>query len=443
MHARSYIQLITFALSLLLIPASGSMAETDTSSALPDTLTLSHALSLSDNNHPDNIIASTRLSAARARQKNVEAASGFQTTLSGRLRWVEPEDRTIDSDRDDHEIALTARKRLYDFGQSEDNIAAAKATVDARQWNLIAYRAQHRIDIMQAFFDVILADLAYARDNELMAIKYVRFDRAQDRHRLGQIAAVELLKAENDYHVTRTVRYASDVRRRATRAKLANILNHPGQLPTNLVKPELRVLDREIPEVEELQKQVLESNPALQALRLELLATQKKVASARSRKKPTVDLELQAADHTRYTRTNDRLRAGLLFEVPLGTSGAIDADIAEQRALMTAASAALIKAEMNAHQRVLELWQELYVLNASREEAAVFSEYRDTALDRDRGLYELDVSADLGDSLALYSQANYQRAKADFDYALAWAELDAILGKPVGVQKQQAGADKK
>jgi outer membrane protein TolC len=443
MPARTHSHIISFTFLFWLLAASGSMAEENTAAKLPDTLTLGYALSLSDNNHPDNVIASSRLLAAKARQKSIEGASGFQTTLSGRLRWVEPENNIIDDGNDDNMIALTARKRLFDFGQSEDSVSAAKAGVDAQELKVINYRAQRRIDIMQAFFNVILADLAYARDNELMAIKYVRFDRAQDRHRLGQIAAVELLNAENEYHVTRTVRYASDVRRRATRATLANILNHPGELPTNLVRPELDVFDREIPEIEDLQTQVLETNPAIQALRFDLLASQKKVASARARKKPTVDLELQAADHSRYSRNNYRYQAGLLFEVPLGTSGAIDADIAEQRALMTAASAALIKAEMNARQRVLELWQELYVLNARRDEAKVFSEYRDTALDRDRGLYELDVSADLGDSLALYSQANYQRAKADYDFAIAWAELDAILGKPVNVQKQQTSTDKK
>ena len=436
MQVRNFSHHSIFCFMLWVLPVNISIAADEDTTKLPDTLTLSKALSLSNNSHPNNIIASTQLAAAEARQKRVEGESGFQTSLSGRLRWVEPQADNIDQGHDDHMIALTATKRLYDAGLSQGHIDAAKASVEAQQLSFMTHQAQHRIAIMDAFFDVILADLAYARDNELMAIKYVRFDRAQDRHKLGQIAAVELLKAENEYHVTRTVRYASDVKRRSTRARLANILNHPGELPTNLVRPELTVLEREIPEIETLQKLVVDQNPEIHALRLELLASQKRVASARSRKKPTVDLELQAADHSRYSRNNDRYRAGLLFEYPLGTSGAIDADIAEQRALMTAAGAALVKAEMNARQRVLELWQELYVLNARRDEAAVFSEYRDTALDRDRGLYELDVSADLGDSLALYSQANYQRAKADYDFALAWAELDALLGQPVGIEPE-------
>ncbi len=230
--------------------------------------------------------------------------------------------------------------------------------------------------------------------------------------------------------------------RRAARSMLANILNHPGELPANLVRPELSVLSRQLPDVDVLQKQVLDTNPGLLALRQQVESFQQKVISARARKKPTIDLQLEAADYTRDFRSNDKYRAGIVFEMPLTSSGAIDADIAEQRSLLTESRAVLRKAEMDAGQQVLELWQQLYIIKAQRDEAAVFSEFRDAALDKDRGLYELDVSADLGDSLALYSAANYQSAKADFDYALTWARLDALLGKRVSLKAEGMSPEK-
>jgi len=417
-------------------------AEVKDNTALPENLTLEYALSLSTNDHPDNVVAQMRLSGAEARKNSVEGENGFQTTLSGRLRWIEPASRLLDPERDDHAIALSARKRLYDFGKSSASIAAADALVGTQQWRLFEQQEQHRIAIMQAFFDVILADLAYARDNELMANKYVRFDRARDRNKLGQIADVELLEAENKYHVARSVRYASDVRRRSARSVLANILNHPGELPANLVRPELAVLSHPLPDIDSLQKQVLDTNPGIQALRQQVESFQQKVLSARARKKPTIDLELQAADYTRNLRANDKYRAGIVFEMPLSSSGAIDADIAEQRALLVEAQAELRKAEMEVHHQVLELWQQLYIIKAQRDEAGVFSAYRDAALDRDRGLYELDVAADLGDSLSLYSAANYQSAKADFDYALTWARLEALLGKQVSLKAEGMNPEK-
>jgi len=430
----SYFKLITV---LLVFPFVGqASAESLEKVVLPDTLTLEHALSLSTNDHPDNLIAQTRLQGAEARKNSVTGNNGFQTKLSGRLRWVEPQSKLLDPERDDHFIALSATKRLYDFGQSSASIAAAEALVSTQQWRLLEQQKQHRINIMEAFFNVILADLAYARDNELMAIAFVRFDRAQDRNKLGQIPDVDMLEAENTYHVARSIRYASDVKRRSARSLLANILNFPGELPANLVRPELVVLSKPLPDIDKITKQVLVDNPGLQALRQQVESAQQRVVSARARNKPTIDLELQAAEYSRNFRSSDKYRGGFIFEMPLTSSGAIDADIAEQRSLLVESRAALRKAEMDVRQEILELWQQLYVVKAQRDEAAVFSEFRDAALDKDRGLYELDVAADLGDSLALYSAANYQRAKADFDYALTWARLDAILGKQVGLNTE-------
>jgi outer membrane protein TolC len=432
--------IITAVLLLALGPVE---AEIEKTTALPEPLTLTDALALSSNEHPDNLVARSRLQAARASKDIVAGDNGLQTRLEGRLRWIEPQSRLLDPERDDHRIALLASKRLYDFGQSSASIAAADASVSSQEWLLQDQQSHRRIEIMQAFFDVILADLAYARDNELMAIQFVRFDRDQDRNKLGQIADVDLLEAENNYFQARSIRYASDVKRRAARSKLANLLNHPGELPANLVRPELAVLKRELPEIEQLQQQALQTNPTLLALRQQVESAQQKLISVRARKKPTIDLELEAADYTRNFRSNDKFRAGLVFEMPLSSSGSIDAAIAQQQSQLTESRAELLKAEMEVQQQVLELWQQLYITRAQRDEAAVYSEFRDAALDKDRGLYELDVSADLGDSLALYSAALYQTAKADYDHAMAWARLDAIMGKQVDLHDNKTEAVKK
>ena len=52
---------------------------------------------------------------------------------------------------------------------------------------------------MRSFFDVILADLQYARDNEAMAGAYIDADRARDRHELKRLSDVDLLQLEAAY----------------------------------------------------------------------------------------------------------------------------------------------------------------------------------------------------------------------------------------------------
>ena len=106
----------------------------------------------------------------------------------------------------------------------------------------------------------------------------------------------------------------------------------------------------------------------------------------------------------------------------------MDAEIAQQRAAWLKSQANLRKTQMDIEQRVLELWQAIYVLNAGVEKSKVYSDYRDLYLDRSRGLYELDVKADLGDAMVQFSDARYQTYKTMFDLALAWAKMDALIG---------------
>ena len=417
---------------LIAMTATPVLAEAEPK-ALPEPLTLEYVLSQSDVDHPDNIMAKSLVNQSEASKNSVEALSGIQSRIEGRIRWVEPASGFADQDSDDHYFGLSATKRLYDGGFSQANIASARASLVKQQQLLIDHQAQHRISLMQAYFNVILADLAYARDNELMAVSFVRLDRAKDRNALGQLADVDLLKAENTYHVARSKRYASDVGRRFSRSHLANLLNRPGELSATLVKPSLGVLKRALPDVEALQKQVLDSNPRVLALRQALEASRQLLVAARARNKPKIDVQIQAGAYSREFRSSDRFRGGLLFELPLTDAGLVDAEIVKQQAAFFSAQAGLRKAEMDVQHQVLELWQSMYVIQAQRDEANIYSEYRDLALDKARGLYELDVASDLGDSLALIPDAIRKTAQSDYDLALAWAKMNALLGKPVDV----------
>ncbi|MEN8128730.1 MAG: hypothetical protein ABFS45_00765, partial [Pseudomonadota bacterium] len=68
---------------------------------------------------------------------------------------------------------------------------------------------RHRLEIMRLFFDVILADLEYTRDNEAMAIAFVEADRAGDQNELGQVSDVDLLAKEDAYQARRIKRLVS------------------------------------------------------------------------------------------------------------------------------------------------------------------------------------------------------------------------------------------
>lgn len=123
-----------------------------------------------------------------------------------------------------------------------------------------------RLEIMQRFFDVLLADLSFARDNEAMAVAFIQFDRAEARGELGQFSALQIASLQAKYQLIRRQRAAAEAAQRVTRSLLAGALGHPESLPRDLLAPELDPQISEPPELEQVVARALEQNPRITAL---------------------------------------------------------------------------------------------------------------------------------------------------------------------------------
>ena len=396
---------------------------------LPDPLTLEQALSLSRQGHPALLAASADVQKARARLAGAEAISGTRISLLGRLQAVEPPTSFDFENNNDSSIHLNLEKRLYDFGHSKAAQDAASLALTGSEWLQLDARQQHYLSVMKAFLDVVLADLEYARDNEAMATAYVSWDRARDRQQLGQVSDIALLEKETQYQKARRKRFASEARQRATRSRLAIALNRPDELPANLISPEPPDLEATLPEMEELTRSVLAENPRVKGLRAELQSAQQGVEQAKTRYGPVLHGELEAADYQRLTRSTFPFRAALVLEVPLYTGGLSDARVAEALAMEEEKRAALGQAELELRQSVLDLWLELDTLRIRMQELQALDDYRDLYLDRSRTLYELEVTADLGDAMVQTSEVRLLKAQTRFQWMLARARLDALAGR--------------
>jgi hypothetical protein len=117
---------------------------------------------------------------------------------------------------------------------------------------LMAPAATQRLEIMERFFDALLADLSYARDNEAMAVAYVQFDRAGARRDLGQYSELRVLELEAVYQEVRRRQVASAASQRLTRALLAQALDRPTKLPRDLSPPRLPDLPDALPDLEQV-----------------------------------------------------------------------------------------------------------------------------------------------------------------------------------------------
>ncbi len=402
----------------------------DGSRPLPDPLTLGAALAQADAGHPDLRLAQSQVELAQAGKLDAESLDGLRAGIEARATWVDPPSSAPDQSHDDSRASLYLSKPLYDFGRSSNRIDASEADIRGRHLDYQDVRNRHRILIMSRFFDVLLADLEQSRDNQAMAVAYVRFDKARDRNKVGDLSDIELARLNSVYQAVRAKEHASEARQRATRALLAEALNRPGQLPDNLVRPDLnKDIERKLPDVDRLTRDALLADPALAGLRERLEGARKAVAAARAGSYPTLSAEASANAYRRKFGSRDPWVAGLVLNVPLSTGGSVDAAVAKRQAEMHGLEAKYASAEAQVRQRVLTLWQRLQVLKAQKASVDAAADYRDLYLDRSRALYDLEVTTDLGDAMVEYSDVRLRRARNEFELALAWARLDAVLGR--------------
>ncbi len=405
---------------------------------LPQPLTLEQALRLGRESHPDIRAQLAELDLSRARRDETAARVALDARIVADARWVDPStsggaDFTGDArftSRNDSRLHLILSRRLYDFGQSAAETAAAAALSEAEETRLGQVRDLHRLQIMRDFFDVLLADLAFAEADEAMAIEFVRLERIQDRNELGQASDVQLADQQYRYQIKRLARYRAQARQRTSRARLAETLNRPGDLPADLVEPTLRDVTVEPPDVEEWIQQAMDGNPGLVALRAEAEAARAQMRAARYAGRPVLSGELRASEYAREFTTRDKYRVGLLLDVPLYTGGRVAARRAEARARLQKVEARMAGLQSELRQALVEAWERIGVLRAQRDQAISELEFRDLALDRARTLYDMEATADLGDSMANFSAARLRRAEAEYQLALTWAEVAVLTGNP-------------
>ena len=404
-------------------------AASDNKTKLPDILTLEYALSLADESHPQLMLREAELRQAQAEQSIVDSSTDTEISLQGRLRYVEPPDTFSYLSHNDSNIGITISKQLYDFGFQDARMKAARAEVAASQYAFLDTRAQRRLVIMQRFFDVILADLQFNRYNEEMAVEYVSFDRLRKRKKAGEVSDYKVKKQEARYQQVRYLRVAAENEQRRTRALLAEALNHPGELPSELAKPDLSVLKRKIPDYDDMLALAMAHNYKLKALHDKLEAAQQQVAAARASDNPKLVGELEAYDYARHLGGYDKYRAGISVKIPLFTGSRTDAQTARAQARLYNIRAQLQATQSQIRQQLLDTWLELQSLQARRQEMKTLRDYRDLNLDRSRTLYEMEVTADLGDAMVQITEAEYLSTQADFKMAEAWKRLDILTGQ--------------
>ena len=413
---------------IFLHTSAGFAAETD-KPALPDPLTLSKALSFAEQPHPDLSVANLNVQSAINLKQQAESANDLNAYLEGRLQYIEPSPIAVDQNNDNNRAGIIISKTLYDSGRASADINSGKFNIRAEKVKRQRIINERRIEIMQKFFDVILADMNFYRYNEQMATAFVSLDKLRDRQELGQTSDIEVMKQDVEYQKVRYLRIRSQNEQRITRARLAIAMGRPGELVNTISKPALTETEIKLPDVEQLNKIAWKNNYRLITLQAKLAAARAKVDFAKKTNSPTVNLEAASYAYSHERRRNDELQLGLVLRVPLfaGTHSDIAVAKALNKVHRIEADIELLKTDISAS--ILTLYLEYDSLKGKIKQMQALKDYRELYLDRSRALYELEVKTDLGDAMVLVSAAQRDYLSTRYQMMLVLARLELLLGK--------------
>lgn len=397
---------------------------------LPDPLSLQQAIQLAeDPEHYQLLEARASITRAESVIERQSISNGFNAQLELQGAYIEPSRIALDQSSNDSSATLRLSKPIYDFSGGQQKIEAANIEFQALQENMSVIIGQRKIDIARLFFDVILADLKYAWDNEDMAIAFVRFDADKDRYALSQMSDVDFLESETRYLDTLHKRTISESEQRHTRALLAESLNRADQLPSNLKMPALSFPDAPLPEFSILIEKVQANNPHIKLAEQRLEAANQEMDASGRQFYPRLDAQLEMSEYARISGSKDEWRAEINMVIPLYENSSIKADVAEARANLLQQRAQLLHTRQQVRQQALKLWQSISILSKRKKQLQTTQAFRELKLDKSRALYEMEVKTDLGDSMIAISQLQYLQARNDFELMLAWMQLRLLAGE--------------
>ena len=322
-----------------------------------------------------------------------------------------------------HAAQVQAAQAVLHSGVGEDR--CQYNGVESAQIGLEYAQRQQRINIIHQFFGVLAADLQFAADNEAMSLAFFPFSRADERReRFGSVSELEVMEKRVDYFAELDQRNQSLRAQRSTRLKLALAMGRPLCEPDYLVEPDLSMYDREIPDFDDLLEQVLLSSPLIRQKK-QKLAQLKLVETQFVGEAPCVVLNMPLATNIHRAGQQDSGKAISSVDGYFATL-----DHAALLAIITAQEADFLALNFRIREQVLKWVQTLEKLKQKIEQNALNLAYRERALDKSRLLYEMEVSAQIGQAQADMAKLLWQDARSKYQRALIWEKIDAALAKP-------------
>lgn len=403
---------------------------------LPTPLTLEYVLELPARMSPSVLRQQASVLQAQAQQMEVTAQDSLNFDLQGRLGKRE----FRDENQDYNLAALHMGLPLYDFGRTAASEQAWSLDAKANEYRLESIEQQFRLDLMRAYFNVLLAEVRYRVENEAMAIAYVTLDKIREAHELGLASDTELYENEENYQkvLLKRQRALTDLRRLPM--LLVNAMGRTDAILPDLTLPELIGPPETLLELEDYLRLALDNNPDILAAKQAYDASQYRVESAQAGARPVIRADAWVGQLSSYPEEREgHWQAQVSIDFPLYDGGLSKSRVDRERAQRLETRAGVFEIEQQIREKIMNLYFQLELLAVEKRAVEASQTAADYNLDYKRAIYENELQTDLGNAMVRITQTDYDALEFNLKRALLWANMQALTGiQNLAEQQKQA-----
>ncbi len=394
---------------------------------LPNPLTLRHTLALATKQNLEQKQLHINIELDKIELKSYQ--DSYKTTVDLDLQLARRDNEKLGSTDYSHAF-IKINKVLYDQNV-EINQNAAKSTVKNTEFALQQLKIDKTTQVMQAFFNIILADMRHETVLERLAISAIRANRIQDNFDVEDASEVELLEKRTLTQLDVVKRIEAEAAQITTRAKLAQLLNIAYEnRPDDLVKPDLTYFfKKELAGFEIWQEKIQLSNLELGELRRVLANLKQQRNLEKNNKEIVISSNIKLGEQSYDSSKNGNWRTGISFIMPFGQS---QSQKNKTSKLLTKIKQQQLRIEQRTqalNQQALSLWLKLKTLKQRHQALTTELDYRDLYLELARANYEMEIKSDIGSAMSNLTDTEWKLTKNEFDFVIVFIQLQQLAGE--------------
>ncbi len=328
--------------------------------------TLDEVLAYAYNNNPT---LTAQRSALRGVDENVPIArSGWRpsVSLSGSTGFRHTDNnRGGTQDLTPAQIGLQVTQPLYDGGITRASVSEAEAGVLAGRAQLLSVEQAILLDAATAYLDVVRDQAVLDLSIQNVEVLQRQLEAAQDRFRVGEITRTDVAQAEARLSGAVADREQSVGNLQASRANFEQVVGVP---PGELDAPEPVLVQPD--SIDAVLARAREQNPGVLEATYNALAAQNRIEVIHGQTRPSVSLDGSVA-HARETQADgsrtDSAELLVNLTVPLYQSGAVQAQVRQQKHFANQAQLQVSAARRTAVEGGRQAWEALQASRARVE----------------------------------------------------------------------------